>query len=154
MWNPSEALDLVIQANIARHNGNDEQALNLIDKAIFLAEEGGSLEYALQWKIQKALLFMKTVTDTSEVIAAVQNALDYQKTRGNRFGQLDLLICKAGIFSNAREIQNARQVLQEAEALLINISSDDVPRDVGIAPDILINMRRDELKRFRLLLES
>jgi hypothetical protein len=155
MWNDSQSLELVLQADKWYQAGDLSKALQLMDEAIGLAEGAGAIECVVQWRMHRALLATGSSDDYSELLAATQAALDFYTQQNNPLGRLESLINLAGLMTKIPDKPGAMRYLVEAETLLSSLSPADLDdlsplrKASAISSEAFLQLRAADLAQLR-----
>jgi tetratricopeptide (TPR) repeat protein len=155
MWDSSGALQLVMQANFARQAGDFAKSLELINRAIRLAEDANAKEYVLQWKIQRALMSMKGPDDVNDIEIVLRESLEFHTQQKNTLKELEVLINLAGLMSNAKNKAMALAYLDRAEKLLSSLTPEEIDHIANIRAgsaiptETFLSLQNAELKKIR-----
>lgn len=156
MWDSSEGLELMLQASLAEQQGDISKALELIDRAIRLAENARSTEHVLQWKTRRALLLTDTTGDFSDLITITQETLDFYTRQKDILRQLESLMNLVGLMVKVGDKSTALRYLDDAENLLSALTPSDVAEiaksskgSAAIHIDMFLGLRSAEINRIR-----
>lgn len=150
--------NLIQKAAILNFNGKTEQALQLSDEAIRLAEEANLDSFQL--RIKRELIIIGNSQDFSGLIKILQDALDYYRQKRNSFQEIETLINLVGALANMGDKKNALKYLRQVENLLSSLNVEDIHKmalensEIPIDMAVFVRTRIGEVKRLNDQLRS
>ncbi len=144
----TETTKLAVEASHAERRGNVQQALDLLERAISIAERNGIPPFFLKYKRQRML--NRSHPDVSKLLSIIEDEVAFYREHGEIRPQIDALLHLATSFAAFNKPVEALQSLSELEVLIDSLSSIELEN----LSKRRIAFCRDEITRLRKILRT
>jgi tetratricopeptide (TPR) repeat protein len=151
-----KVVELTIKARKLSSEYRQQEALQLMDEAIAIAEEVALPTF--QSRLTRELIRLGTSPDHSSLIPIFEEAVNHYKLEGNVLEQVDALLNLSGIMGRLHKYPQALGYLDQASLAIKGLSESQVnelnerSQNRNTPISTLLRLRLDEISRRRTLI--
>jgi tetratricopeptide (TPR) repeat protein len=151
-----KAVELTMKAMNLSSEYRQQEALQLMDEAIALAEEAAVPVF--QFRLQRELIRLGTSPDHSSLIPILEEAVNHYKLEGDVLEQVDALLNLSGIMGRLQKYPQALGYLDQASSAIEGLSESQIKELDERSPNrntpmaTFFRLRLNEIARRRALI--